>query len=459
MFKGIEASRRALLVAVVACALLAPNAAAKTVAAKKKGSGLKLPEVKTWTLENGLQVAYLGRHKAPVVAVHVWYHVGSKEEQEDRLGSAHMFEHMLFKGTTHVRPEEHARHVNRVGGSMNAFTHQDTTAYHQQLPSEYLNFTCQLEAERMRNLLLRDEMIETEREVVKEELRVGIENSPVGQGFRTFFATAFQKHPYRWLPIGTKKTLDNTDAEYLQGFYDNYYVPNNALLVVVGDVSEDEVRKCADEHFGKIAKGKTPPRPADSLAEPKQTEKRRKVVDAKQIGIIIGGYHVPPAKHDDMFALEVLAKVLSDGESSRLHKRLVRKDKVAVAAAGQLFALEHPGLFVTFGVYMTPDQGAKVEAALADEIAKVRNWGIKKRELKKAKNQLLSDYVFGLEGVGGLAQQIGFSWINTGDPAWFVGSMDKYEAVALADVRRVAKEYLNDSNLTVVVIPPKGGGQ
>jgi len=458
MRKGRNPNRRAVLVAVVACALLAPTATAQTVA-KKTGSGLKLPEVETWTLDNGLQVAYLGRHNAPVVAIHVWYHVGSKDERADRLGSAHMFEHMLFKGTTRVRPEEHARHIDRVGGSENAFTHQDTTAYHEQLPSEYLNFTCELEAERMRNLLLRDEMIKSEREVVKEELRVGIENSPVGQGFRTFFETAFTVHPYKWLPIGTKETLDNTDAEYLQWFYDNYYVPNNALLVVVGDVTEEEARKCADEHFAAVPKGKDPPRPADALQEPAQTKKRRKVVDAKQIGIIIGGYHVPAAKDDDMFALEVLAKVLSDGESSRLHKRLVRKDAIAVAAAGQLFALEHPGLFVTFGVYMSPDQGDKVEAALADEMALVQKTGITKQELQKAKNQLLSDFVFGLEGVGGLAQQIGFSWINTGDPAWFLASMEKYEAVTLADVQRVAKKYLNESNLTVVVIPPKGAGQ
>lgn len=448
--KGRNAFQRALLVSAVACALLAPQAAA---------SGLKLPEVKTWTLDNGLQVAYLGRHDAPVVAVHVWYHVGSKEEREDKLGSAHMFEHMLFKGTTHVRPEEHARLINRVGGSNNAFTTQDTTAYHEQLPKEYLDFACELEAERMRNLLLREDMVKTEREVVKEELRVRVENNPIVRGFFDFFATAYTKHPYRWQATGTKKTLDNTGVDYLQWFYDTYYVPNNALLVVVGDVTEDDVRKCADEYFGKIAKAEDPPRPAASLTEPKQTKKRRKVADASQIGLIIGGYHVPAAKDDDMFALEVLSKVLSDGESSRLHKRLVRNDKIAVGAAGQLFALEDPGMFITFGVYMTPDQGDKVEAALADEIAKVRDKGITKQELQKAKNQLTSDFVFGLESVGGLAQQIGMSWINTGNPGWFLGSMDKYEAVTQADVQRVAKKYLTDDNLTVVVIPPKGGAK
>ncbi|RMH45067.1 MAG: insulinase family protein [Deltaproteobacteria bacterium] len=447
--------RNALLVAVVTAAAL--PAAAGTPAAP--APQLQLPEVKTWTLDNGLRVAYLPRHEAPVVAVHVWYHVGSKEERPDRLGAAHMFEHMLFKGTVHVRPEEHARHIQRVGGSLNAFTTQDTTAYHEQLPKQYLQFACKLEAERMRNLLLRKEMIDTEREVVKEELRLRYENSPIGKGLQKFFATAFTKHPYGWLAIGTKETLDATDKDYLQYFYDTYYVPNNALLVVVGDVSEDEVRTCADTYFAKIPRGKEPPRPADERPEPPQTEKRRVVVEPRQIGIVLGGFHIPEAKHPDMYPLRVLAKILSDGESSRLYRRLVRTDKIAVAAGGQVFALEHPGLFLTFGVYLQPDQGDKVEAALLDEIAKVRDAGVTDKELQKAKNQLESDLVFSLESASGLATQIGQSWINTGDPAAFLGDADKIAAVTADDVQRVARQYLVESNLTIVVIPPKGGAK
>jgi zinc protease len=433
--------------------------ATPTAALGGKGAKLELPEIKTWSLDNGMKVAYMGVHKAPVVAVHVWYHVGSKEERPDRLGSAHMFEHMLFKGTTHVRPEEHARHINRLGGSMNAFTHQDTTAYHQSVPKEYVQFVCELEAERMRNLVLREEMIKTEREVVKEELRLRFENNPLGAALKVFFETAFTAHPYGWLSIGTKETLDATNKEYLQWFYDTYYVPNNALLVVVGDVKEEEVRKCADDFFAKIPKSEEPPRPADDKPEPEQKEKRHQVVKPTQIGIIIGGFKIPPAKHDDQFALSVLQKILADGESSRMHKRLVREDKIAVAAGGQAFALEHPGLYLVFGAFLQPAQAPMVEAALLDEVGKLRAKPPSKKEVQKAKNQLLADFVFGLESVDGLANQIGFSWINTGDPGWFLGSMKKYEAVTAKDVQRVASDYLVEKNLTVVVIPPKGGAK
>jgi zinc protease len=453
MSKGRISNRRPLLIAV-----LASFAAASALAAKSQPTALELPEIKTWSLDNGLQVSYLGVHKAPVVAVHVWYHVGSKEERRDRGGSAHMFEHMLFKGTTHVRPEDHARFLNQVGGTVNAFTTQDTTAYHQQMPKEYLQFACKLEAERMRSLLLRKDMIDTEREVVKEEYRLRYENSPIGKGLKTFFETAYTRHPYGALAIGTKQTLDATDQEYLQSFYDTYYVPNNAMLVIVGDVTEDEAKNCAETAFGEIPKGKTPPRPADDLAEPKQTELRRKVVGPQQIGIILGGYHVPAAKHDDMAALQVASKILSDGDSSRMNKRLVRKDKTAVAAAGQLFSLEHPGMFIIFGVYLQAENGDKVESALIDEIEKLRKSPPSAKEVQKAKNQLLADFAFGLEGVDGLANQIGFSWINTGDPSFFLGSMAKYDAVTAKDVQRVAKEYLSKDNLTIVVIPPMAQG-
>ncbi len=450
MSERYHLAKRALLTAALVCFCFLGTAAG--------AGGINLPDVKSWQLDNGMTVAYLGVDKAPVVTVQVWYHVGSKEEARNRRGSAHMFEHMLFKGTEHVRPEEHARHVSRVGGSVNAFTHQDTTAYHNTLPKEYLQFACKLEGERMRNLLLREEMIKTEREVVKEEVRQG-EQNPISRGLKRFFEIAFTKHPYAWLPGGDKADLDATTADDLKAFYDAYYQPNNALLVVVGDVTEAEVKQCATDAFGAIPRGAEPNRPASGSAEPAQTAKRREVLESSQIGFVIGGYKIPAAKHDDMYPLQVLAKILSDGESSRLHQRLVRKDKIAVAAAGQLFDLEHPGLFVVFGVYMQPDQGAKVEAALAEEVAKIAKAGPTAKELTKAKNQLQADFVFGLEGVFGLAQRIGFSWINTGDPAHFLGAVDKYSAVTVKDVQRVAKQYLVDTNLTLVVIPPKGAAQ
>lgn len=428
----------------------------KAPTAKRTKLGASLPTIKTWTMANGLQVAYMGKKGAPVVTVQVWYHVGAKEEARNRRGSAHMFEHMMFKGTKNVRPEEHARHLNRLGGTVNAFTTEDTTAYHNTLPKEYMDFAVKLEAERMRNLLFRKKMVDTEREVVKEEIRQQ-ENNPLLKGVLRFLEMAYTKHPYAWTAGGTIKDLDNTSVADLKKFYDTYYVPNNALLIVVGDVSEAEVRASATKHFASIPKGATPPRPADKATEPPQTKKRRAVVEPGQIGLVIAGYHIPAAKHADIYPLQVLSLIMGAGDSSRLNQRLVRKDKTAVQAGGQMLVREHPGMLAVVGAFIRPDAAAKVEAALFDEIAKIKKTGPTARELRKAKNQVVSSFIFGLEGVAGLANQMGTSWILTGSASTFLNDLEKYEGVSAADVKRVAKTYLKDTNATVVVIPPSGG--
>jgi len=418
--------------------------------------GLKgLPKLETWTLDNGLQVAFMAMHKAPVVTVQVWYHVGAKEERRTRRGSAHMFEHMMFKGTKNVRPEEHARHMNRLGGYVNAFTTEDVTAYHNTLPKEYLDFAVKLEAERMRNLLFRDDMIKTEREVVKEEIRQQ-DNNPVVKGFLRFLEIAYTVHPYAWTAGGALKDLDATTSSELKEFYDTYYVPNNAMLVVVGDVDKAAVEATANKWFASIPKGAEPPRPANSSTEPKQTKMRRETVNPSQIGFVIGGYHIPEAKHPDIYPLQVLQLILAQGDSSRMHRRLVRDDKVAVQAGGQAIIREHPGLFLVFGVFLEASQAPKVEAALLDELEKVKNKPPTNKELKKAKNQIQASFVMGLRGVTGLASQIGNSWIQTGNPGQFITDLDKYAAVKGADVKRVANKYLVEDNLTLVLIPPRG---
>ncbi len=424
--------------------------------AKAAKAALKLPELKSWKLDNGLQVVYMGIHKAPVVTIQVWYHVGAKEERRTRRGSAHMFEHMMFKGTKNVRPEEHARHLNRLGGTVNAFTTEDTTAYHNTLPKEYMGFAMKLEAERMRNLLFRDKMIKTEREVVKEEIRQQ-ENNPLVKGLLKFLELAYTKHPYAWTAGGTIKDLDNTTLADLKKFYDTYYVPNNAMLVIVGDVSEADAKAAAKKYFAGIKRGATPPRPADAATEPAQTKLRRATVGAGQVGLVIGGYHIPKATHKDIYALQVLSLILGTGDSSRLMKRLVHKDRIAVQAGGQILVREHPGLFAIIGAFLDPAQTKKVEAALLDEVAKMQKSGPTKRELTKAKNTVVSSFVSGLESVRGLANQIGTSWILTGDPSQFLRDVDQYKAITIADVKRVAKTYLTETNLTIVVIPPAGG--
>jgi zinc protease len=420
----------------------------------------KLPTIETFTLSNGLSVAVLPTDVAPVVAVQVWYHAGSKDEQRDRRGSAHMFEHMLFKGTAHVRPEAHAQFLNGIGGYVNAATDEDATHYINTLPSDYLDFALQLEAERMRNLLFRPDMIGAEKEVVKEEIRQQ-ENSPIAKGFLRFLDIAFTKHPYAWTAGGTIKDLDATGVDDLKKFYDAYYQPNNAMLVVVGKTTVADVKKSAEKWFGAIPKAADPARRATATDEPKQTAQRRETVEPGQIGLTLVGWHIPPAKDKDVYSLQVASIILGAGESSRLKVRLKAVDpktKRATALDGGMESLvrEHPGMTIALGVYLDPAQAAAVEAAILDEVKKLGVKGPSGDELRKAKNQVQSGFLFSLENVQGLAEAIGRSWILTGSPTTFMGDVDQIEKVTAADVQRVVKTYLTSELATIVVIPPKG---
>ena len=413
------------------------------------------PQIEQWTLPNGMDVVFLGVHKTPVVTVQVWYHVGSKDEPRERRGSAHMFEHIMFKGTKHVPPEEHARLLDRLGGSINAFTAEDMTAYHDTVPRQYMDFAMQLEAERMRHLLFLEKTIDTEREVVKEEIRQ-LENNPIAKAFVRFRELAFKRHPYGWHPGGYIEDLDKTTPADLEKFYNTYYQPNNATLIVVGDVTRQEVSKSARRWFGAIPKTAEPPRPSLDYPEPEQNELRKEQVEPGQIGVIIGGYKVPAASHDDMYPLQVLANILSEGDSSRLHQRIVRKDKVGVFAGVYLQQFEEPGLMLVFGAHLAPDQAAKVEAALLDEVAGLQKTVVGAKELQKAKNQLAARFVYGLQKVTGLAWQIGASAIMTGDAKAWLDDYEKILAVSAEDVQRVARAYLKRERLTLVAVPPGG---
>jgi zinc protease len=362
-----------------------------------------------------------------------------------------MFEHMMFKGSERVAPEQHARLLKEVGGHVNAFTTEDLTAYHDTVPPSYVGFALQLEAERMRRLKLFPATIDSERRVVEEEKRLRIDNDPIGKAIEKFRLLAYVKHPYNWTPIGTIEDLEKVTPADCQRFYDAYYQPNNATLVIVGDVDETEVRKLVDQQFGAIPRGPTPVRTAAD--EPPQTSTRAETLRIEvQIPVVVGGYHMPRAADPDVPALEVLAAVLAQGESSRLHQRLVRRERLAVAAGGVTETLEHPGLFIVYAAYLPDRDAARVEAVLSEEIARVRDKPIAPDELDKAKNQLAAAFVFGLQTVDGVAQALGRAQYVEGDWKRFVEGATRYLAVTAADVQRVAKKYLVDTNLTRVTL-------
>jgi len=362
-----------------------------------------------------------------------------------------MFEHMMFKGSTHVPPEEHARLLKEVGGQVNAFTTEDLTAYHDTVPPSYVGFALQLEAERMRQLKLFAATVDSERHVVEEEKRLRVDNDPIGKAIEKFRALAYVKHPYNWTPIGTIEDLEKVTPADAQRFYDTYYQPNNATLIVVGDVDEVAVRSLIEQQFGAIPRGPVPPRTA--VVEPPQTSTRSETLHIEvQVPVVVGGYHIPRAADPDIPALEVLAAVLSGGESSRMHQRLVRREHLAIAAGGVAETLQQPGLFLVYAAYLPDRDAARVQAVLAEEIAAVRDKPITAAELDKAKNQLAAGFVFGLQTVDGIAQALGRAQYVEGAWTRFVEGATRYLAVTAADVQRVAQKYLVDTNLTRVTL-------
>jgi zinc protease len=426
-----------------------------TASAAPKAAAVVTPklDVTAWELPNGLKVLFLPQHDAPIVTVQVFYHVGSKDEHVGIRGVAHMFEHMMFKGSEHVPPEDHARLLKEVGGQVNAFTTEDVTAYHDTVPPSYMGFAMQLEAERMRHLKLLPATIDSERKVVEEEKRQRVDNNPIGKAIERFRMLAYKKHPYNWTAIGTIEDLEKVTPEICQKFYDTYYQPNNATLIVAGDVAEADVRKLAEQHFGPIPRGPVPPR--DRVEEPPQTAERRETMEMEvQVPVLVEGFHIPRASDADLPALEVLATILSAGQSSRLHQRLVRKDRMAIAAGGFSEAMEDPGLFIAYAAYLPDRDPEKVRQVLAEELARVREHPVAAEELDKARNQLAASFIFGLQTVDGIARQLGQYQYVHGDWHEFARGAARYLAVTAADLTRVARKYLVDTNLVLVTLKP-----
>lgn len=419
----------------------------------------KLPALETFSLSNGLQVAVLPTDAAPVVSVQLWYHAGSKDEPRGRRGTAHMFEHLMFEGTGRVRPQLQAQSIEWLGGYVNASTDEDATHYVDTLPSEHLDYALQLEADRMRGLQLTRPAIDVARQIIQAELRQQ-DASPFAQGLSRCLEAAYQKHPYASMASGNAKELEAVTADELKKFYDAYYQPNNALLVVVGKVVTADVKAAVEKYFGPIARGADPPRPAADTPEPEQTAKRHQVVEPGPVGLTLIGWHVPAAKDKDIYALQLALNVLGTGEGSRLKVRLKAPDPktkqpLALDAGMDAIIREHPGMVIALGAYLDPAKADAVEAALVDEVGKLAAKGPTADELRKAKNQIEAGFVFSLENAQGLGEAIGRSWIFSGNPGAFLYEADDLEKISAADVQRAVKQYLSPDRATVVVIPPK----
>ncbi|MHA6246313.1 M16 family metallopeptidase [Pontibacter sp. CAU 1760] len=412
-------------------------------------------EFTEYDLPNGLHVILHQDKSTPNVAVSVLYHVGSKNEVEGRSGFAHFFEHLMFEGTENIDRGQYSSLVQKAGGALNANTSFDRTYYYELLPSNQLALGLWLEAERMKHAKIDQTGVETQRKVVQEEKRERIDNQPYGSIGENVFATAFTKHPYKTMPIGSFKDLNAASIEEFRDFYKTFYVPNNATLSIAGDIDISETKKLIAEYFSGIPKGtKAIPRP--DVTEPKQTAERRKTVyDNIQLPAVIQAYHVPEQGTDDFYALSMLTTLLSGGESARLPKALVDKQQKAVVASSIPFPTEDPGLFLTFAIANMGVEVDDLEQAMNAEIERVKTEPLSDREFQKLCNQVESNFVQDNSTVAGIAESLADYHVYFGDANLINNELQRYLNVKKEDIQRVAKQYLTKDNRVVLHYLPK----
>jgi len=411
-------------------------------------------EPSEYILSNGMKVLLVEVPKAPVATVQVWYKVGSRNEVMGRAGLSHMLEHMMFKGTARYPKGSFSRIVRKNGGIDNAFTGQDFTAYFENVAADRVGLALELEADRMQGLILDHNEFQTERDVVKEERRLRSEDDPQGALVEALFAHAFLSHPYHWPVIGWFADLDAMSLEDLQRHYDTFYSPNNATLVVVGDVKADSLLPTIKRLFEPIPRG---PSPRQALPpEPEQRGERRFLLKREaQVPFVMMGFRVPNYSSDDSYALDILESILSHGKSSRLYQSLVYDQKNSLAVGADYSVLQtDPGLFY---FYSLVNPGAKVEGvedAIQREIVRLQNEPPSEQELQRAKNQVEAARVFEQDSnfrhamLMGQAESVGAGWRRVDQ---FV---DRIRAVTAKDIQRVAKQYLTQDNRTVGILIP-----
>lgn len=413
----------------------------------------KLPPIETFALSNGLSVAVVRTEVVPAVSVQLWYRAGSKDEPRDRRGLSQVMARAMWKGSNRVRPDAHAQLVGALGGQVSGGADEDSSHFGDDLPKGYLDFVLQLEAERMRGLQLRDAVTKAEREQLANEMRQE-DSSPLAKGLRRLLELAFTKHSYAWPSGGVISDLQAITTADVQRFYATYYTPNNALLVVVGDVTADEVRASAEKHFGPMAASPIN-RTITADAEPPLSVQRREVTAPGQLGVVLLGYAVPAATSPDWPALQLAAAILGSGDGSRIKQRLRAAGKeIGLDGGVSVQPREHPSLFIALAAYRDAASGTAVETALLDELQKLAQRGPTPAELRTAKTQLQARSAYSLESGNGLASQIGRSWILTGDAKAFTGDFDRFEAVKPEDIKRVLTTYLRPERSTILLVPP-----
>ena len=408
------------------------------------------------TLPNGLTVVLSPDHSTPIVHVELWYHVGSKDEKPGRTGFAHLFEHMMFKGSKNVDPEEHASILASIGGQSNAYTTDDATVFWQTVPSQYLPLVLWMEADRMATLRIERRTLENEREVVKEERRLRIDNQPFGRLSEILYSNFYTVSPYRHPTIGSMKDLDAASVEDVRDFHQSFYVPGNATIAIVGDFDMAQAKELVTRYFGRVPKSNRVI-PREYPREKPSTAERRVVVNENwPLPAVIVAYPITYDGHPDSYPLHLTSKILSDGESSRIYKSLVYEKQIALSAFGGGNIIEEPNLFFAVALVAPGRTHDEVEKALIAEFDKLRAEPIAERELQRAKNQFFRDYIVDRESIRGKAGQLAHAVVIHGDVTTADGEVEIFTNMKVSDLQRVAKTYFTPESRMVLKILPKG---
>jgi zinc protease len=444
---GARAIVAVLAATLVASGALARTAAAPTTRAAAAGvvASLKVPQVayRERRLGNGLHVISIQDRSSPTVSVQVWYHVGGRNDPPGRSGFAHLFEHMMFKGTEYLQAEQFDRLTDDVGGFNNAFTSDDVTAYHAVVPSNYLETLLWAEAERMMNLKVDEASFRSERAVVQEEYRQRVLASPYGLFFNAVTTVPYLQHPYRRSAIGSIEDLEAATLADVVAFHARYYRPDNATLIVAGDFDASQLDAWVDRYFGPVRRP-AEPLPTFAGREPPWTADRARTITAPTVPLpaVALVWQAPPLKSPDAAALQVASAVLAAGESSRLHQSLVYRQQIATQAGFEASLREGPGLLIAYAIASGDKSVAQMSAALLAELRRIVDSPPTAAELEKVKNQLITGAFVSRQTPFGLASAMGEAAVLEGSPARINTALEELQRVSAADVRRVIRQYV-----------------
>ena len=425
-------------------------------------SSLKPLTFTEYDLPNGLHVILHENHAAPVVASYVLYHVGSKNERPDRTGFAHFFEHLMFEGSENIKRGTIDKLVSGAGGNLNASTGFDKTDYFLNLPSNQLKLALWIESERMMHNRIDETGVETQRKVVKEERSMRYDNQPYGSLFEKLVGFTLAGTPYAWTPIGSVQYIDQAKIEEFREFWKTYYVPNNATLAIAGDINVEETKKLVADYFSAIPKGAEPPRPSIALDQIELVGPQKLVVkeDKTPLNATLHVWHACNQRDPDSYPLDLLANILASGRSSRLYRRLVDKEQVAMSAEAFPELFELTGVV---GVFATGNQGAsleKLDALISEEVEKVKAEGVTGEEFAKALNQKEAEIANENGAMLARVKNLAHAHVFDGGTDEVNKQLDHYLAVKREDLQRVAKKYLLTDKVYVLQYPAaeaKGG--